>query len=258
MCQLLSMNCNVPTDIRFSFEGFRRRGGLTDDHKDGFGIAFFEKRGGVRLFQDDKPSADSLVARLVQEYQIKSENVIAHIRKATQGQVQLANTHPFCRELWGEYWVFAHNGDLKNYSFAGGEFYTPVGQTDSEQAFCFLLEHLKTKFSKKPDQDVIFAEISQLAKEIRTYGTFNFILSNGEWMIVHCSTLLHYIIRQAPFGEAKLVDEDISIDFSKETTINDRVAIIATTPLTCNENWIKISPNSLLLFQHGDIVLCEE
>ncbi len=43
MCQLLGMNCNVPTDIGFSFAGFRKRGGLTDHHEDGFGIAFFEK-----------------------------------------------------------------------------------------------------------------------------------------------------------------------------------------------------------------------
>ena len=42
MCQLLGMNCNVPTDICFSFEGFRTRGGLTDVHQDGWGIAFFE------------------------------------------------------------------------------------------------------------------------------------------------------------------------------------------------------------------------
>jgi len=47
MCQLLGMNCNTPTDIVFSFEGFRRRAGLTDCHSDGFGIAFFEGRGGA-------------------------------------------------------------------------------------------------------------------------------------------------------------------------------------------------------------------
>lgn len=40
MCQLLGMNCNTPTDIGFSFAGFRRRGGMTDSHEDGFGIAF--------------------------------------------------------------------------------------------------------------------------------------------------------------------------------------------------------------------------
>ena len=72
---------------------------------------FFEGKG-VRLFHDDKPSANSPVADLVRAYQIKSENVIAHIRKASQGQTSLANTHPFMREMWGEYWLFAHNGHL--------------------------------------------------------------------------------------------------------------------------------------------------
>ena len=42
MCQLLGMNCNVPTDVTFSFTGFAQRGGKTDHHSDGWGIAFFE------------------------------------------------------------------------------------------------------------------------------------------------------------------------------------------------------------------------
>ena len=41
MCQLLGMNCNVPTDICFSFTGFQKRGGETDVHTDGLGVAFF-------------------------------------------------------------------------------------------------------------------------------------------------------------------------------------------------------------------------
>ena len=112
MCQLLGMNCNTPTDIVFSFEGFRRRAGLTDCHSDGFGIAFFEGKG-VRVFRDDKPGCNSIIADAVKQYHIKSLNVIAHIRKATQGAVNIENTHPFIREIWGENWVFAHNGNLK-------------------------------------------------------------------------------------------------------------------------------------------------
>ena len=41
MCQLLGMNCNAPTDVTFSFRGFAQRGGNTDHHEDGWGIAFF-------------------------------------------------------------------------------------------------------------------------------------------------------------------------------------------------------------------------
>lgn len=250
MCQLLSMNCNIPTDIIFSFEGFRRRGGLTDSHADGFGIAFFEGRG-VRVFLDDKPSAESPVAELIEHYQIKSLNVIAHIRKATVGKVSLANTHPFVRELWGEYWVFAHNGNLPDYRYKGGLYFNPVGDTDSEQAFCFILEQLKQKYPSKPDDRVIFEEVKLLAEQVRSHGHFNFTLSNGDWVIAHCSTNLHYIIREAPFGEACLIDKNTIIDFCTETTPRDRVAVISTHPLTSNEKWTPFAQNSIMLFQNG-------
>ena len=148
MCQLLGMNCNTPTDIVFSFEGFRLRGGLTDSHADGFGIAFFEGKG-VRLYHDDKPSASSPVADLIKTYQIKSESVIAHIRKATQGEVNLANTHPFVRELWGEYWVFAHNGNLRHFQPEVGEFLSARGQYRFRARFLLYLGTIAPTLSPK-------------------------------------------------------------------------------------------------------------
>ena len=101
MCQLLGMNANTPTDLVFSFTGFSRR---AEEHKDGFGIAFFEGAG-VRLFVDAQSASTSPVAEMVRRYPIRSSHIVAHIRKATQGAVLLENTHPFVRELWGRYWV---------------------------------------------------------------------------------------------------------------------------------------------------------
>lgn len=253
MCQLLGMNCNTPTDIVFSFEGFRRRGGVTDHHVDGFGIGFFEGKG-VRLLHDDKPSAHSPLADLIKAYQIKSENVIAHIRKASQGQTSLANTHPFMREIWGEYWLFAHNGHLKNFAPAEGHYYRAVGNTDSERAFCYILEQLRQRFHSKPDNNTLFAAITELTDEIRTHGLFNFVMSNGDFLVAHASTLLHYIVRKAPFGKARLVDDDVAIDFAAVTTPNDKVAVIATLPLTADEHWSQLAVNELVMFQSGDIV----
>ena len=145
MCQLLGMNCNTPTDICFSFSGFQKRGGATDVHADGWGIAFFEGKG-VRMFLDPQPSAKSPIAELVRNYPIRSLNVIAHIRKATQGVVSLENTHPFIRELWGHYWIFAHNGNLPEFDPALDGSFLPVGNTDSELIFCWLLQSLRQRF----------------------------------------------------------------------------------------------------------------
>ena len=251
MCQLLGMNCNVPTDICFSFTGFQSRGGATDVHRDGWGIAFFEGRG-VRVFLDPQPSSESPVAELVRHYPIRSLNVIAHIRKATQGPIGLENTHPFMRELWGRYWIFAHNGNLLDYAPPLDGSFLPVGQTDSERAFCYLLQSLRRRFPDGPPQRAILrAALDELAAQIRRHGQFNFLLSNGDSLFVHRSTDLFYIIRQAPFSEAHLKDQDVTVDFSEVTTPDDRVALVATLPLTDNETWLPLPTDQVAMFSEG-------
>lgn len=254
MCQLLGMNCNVPTDICFSFTGFQARGGLTDHHTDGWGISFFEGKG-VRQFLDPGASAHSPIADFVRTYPIKSKNVIAHIRKATQGEVKLENTHPFVREMWGLYWSFAHNGDLKNFSPVLDGHYRPVGNTDSEKAFCFILQELQKEFGHtRPSLNQLGDKLHELTLKLSAYGTFNYLLSNGEFMMAHCSTRLASIVRKAPFSVAQLKDQDVSVDFSAVTTDIDRVAVIATNPLTENEAWQTHTPGTLLLFSDGEII----
>ncbi|WP_413585098.1 class II glutamine amidotransferase [Bdellovibrio sp. HCB274] len=254
MCQLLGMNCNVPTDICFSFTGFKARGGRTDVHQDGWGIAFFEGKG-VRQFLDPLPSAHSPIAELVRNYAIKSTNVVAHIRKATQGVVSLENTHPFMRELWGSYWVFAHNGNILNFDPVLDGTFRPVGSTDSEKAFCWIMQGLQKKFGDVfPNQEDLFSTIHELTLQICPYGEFNFLLTNGDYLAAHASTNLTYIVRQAPFLTAELKDEDVKVDFNSVTTPLDRVAIIATTPLTNNEKWIPMKPGSLWIFRDGQVL----
>lgn len=251
MCQLLGMNCNVPTDIVFSFTGFATRGGRTDHHADGWGIAFFEGRG-VRHFVDYQAAIESPIADLIKRCPIKSKNVIAHIRKATQGRIALENCHPFVRELWGRYWVFAHNGDLKDFRPSLDGAFRPVGTTDSEWAFCYLLQELRRRFGDSPPElDALTAALRELTSHIGEQGTFNMMLSDGSALFAHCATNLYYIVRQYPFTAAKLADEDVLVDFSQVTTPDDRVAVIVTSPLTTNESWIQFAPGEMKVFVEG-------
>lgn len=253
MCQLLGMNSNVPTDICFSFTGFQARGGATDVHRDGWGIAFFEGRG-ARVFLDPQPSSESPVAELVRHYPIRSLNVIAHIRKATQGPVGLENTHPFMRELWGRYWIFAHNGNLSDFDPALDGSFLPVGQTDSERAFCHLLQTLRQRFGNSPPQRTPLRQaLEDYAAQTRRCGPFNFLLSNGDCLFAHRSTDLHYIVRKAPFAVAHLTDQDVAVDFSELTTPKDRVAVIATLPLTDNESWSSLPADAVAMFADGEL-----
>jgi glutamine amidotransferase len=251
MCQLLGMNCNIPTDIVFSFTGFATRGGRTDTHSDGWGIAFFEGAG-VRHFVDYQAAIDSPIADLIKRCPIKSKNVIAHIRKATQGRVSLENCHPFVRELWGRYWVFAHNGDLKDFAPTLNGAFRCVGNTDSEVAFCYLLQELRRRFGDTPPElPALTAVLKDLTAGIAKHGPFNMMLSDGNVLFAHCSTNLYYIVRQYPFAQAKLSDEDLTVDFSEVTTPNDRVAVIVTQPLTNNETWTQFVPGELKVFVEG-------
>lgn len=257
MCQLLAMNCNVPTDIVFSFTGFVHRGGRTDTHHDGWGIAFFEGSG-VRHFVDHQAAIASPIAELVKQYPIKSINVIAHIRKATQGQIALENCHPFVRELWGKYWVFAHNGDLKAFAPVLDGAFRPVGSTDSELAFCYVMQELRRRFGDTaPGIAALRPALAELCAHIATFGTFNMTLSDGLALYVHCSTKLCYVVRQFPFVTACLSDEDLTIDFSQVTTPQDRVAVIVTEALTTNEVWADFGAGELKVFVDGAPLLAD-
>ena len=251
MCQLLGMNCATPTDVTFSFRGFSQRAGITSDHCDGFGIAFFEDKA-CRLFVDNQSAVESPIAELVRNYPIKSRNVIAHIRKATQGKINLENSHPFSRELWGRQWIFAHNGDLHGFDPTLSGRFTPVGNTDSERAFCFLLDQLVNKFGyHEPKLDQIFDLLAEVSPQIAEHGTFNFCLSNGQALFTYAITKLHWLVREYPFKPAQLIDLDVEVDFSQVTTPEDRVAVITTEPLTQNEVWTAFEPGEMILFQGG-------
>ncbi|KJS71639.1 MAG: class II glutamine amidotransferase [Serpentinimonas sp.] len=250
MCQLLGLNCATPTDAQFSFSGLRRRGGATDHHADGWGIAFFEGKG-LRLFVDCESAAHSPMAEFLRHYPLKSTHIIAHVRKATEGAVRLENTHPFCRVLWGRHWVFAHNGDLKDYRPHLHSHFHPVGDTDSERAFCWLLQELAKSHASLPSVPELTLTLRELLPQVRRHGSFNFLLSNGEALWAHCSTQLHYLVRQHPFAHATLMDEDWTVNFAEVNQPGDRAAVVVTTPLTRDECWTPFAAGELKVFVGG-------
>jgi glutamine amidotransferase len=272
------MNCATPTDFNFSFRGFARRGGDTDKHQHGWGVAIYEGRG-LRTFLDPLPAAQSKVAEFVQEYPMKTLNMMAHVRYATQGTVSLENVHPFQREMWGIYWSFSHNGEVPKYSNKPVKDFPllgrtkredicfhPVGDTDSEAVFCALLNALRAEFSTLPTLPVLYETIQRFCAEIiageEDCTILNFLLGCGEYTMFSFSwpgarpgstvwNGLFYTIRRPPFSTAKLADVDYSVDFSQCTSPNDRVAVIATAPLTVDEEWTEFKRGQLLMFNNG-------
>jgi predicted glutamine amidotransferase len=61
-------------------------------------------------------------------------------------------------------------------------------------------------------------------------------------------------VRRAPFKQATLADDDLTVNFAEVTTPDDRVAVVATMPLTRDEVWTPGEPNTMWLFRAGKLV----
>jgi predicted glutamine amidotransferase len=118
-------------------------------------------------------------------------------------------------------------------------------------AFCWLLQELNKSHAGAPSIEELTKTIAELVPRIAKHGTFNFLLSNGQALWAHASTKLHYVLRQHPFAEVRLKDEDVSVNLAELNGPEDRLAIIVTEPLTTNEDWVAMAPGEIKVFVDG-------
>ena len=112
-----------------------------------------------------------------------------HLRRATIGGLSLENTHPFCM---GPY-SFCHNGTVIDYPrLLGPGVEPPVGQTDSEAFFNFLLHELDPRHVRASLRRVIQKVIERSA-----FSGLNFLFSDGERMYAYRLGVfeLHWVAR---------------------------------------------------------------
>ena len=194
MCELLGMASRYPATLTSSLERFARRGGEAGPHADGWGVAFYDGAD-IRRLREPEPAAQSPWIAFVRSQQRPARLALAHIRKATVGDCLLANTQPFVRELGGRMHVFAHNGDLDAIDRrwrAHLRHYLPVGSTDSEVAFCALMDRLqplwaaaRRSWRHAPTVAERQEAVEAFAHDMRGYGPANFLYSDGELLFAH-------------------------------------------------------------------------
>ncbi len=179
---------------------------------------------------------------------------LCHIRQANVGEVSLVNTHPYSRRLWDRTWSFAHNGELENLAGLDPGRNRPIGSTDSELAFCWVLDQLKSIFPDRPaNTDTLGRLLQEQCDKLRRRGIFNMIMTDSRLLYAYCSTKMCWLTRRSPFGEATLKDADMSVDFGKETTDRDVVTIVATAPLTEDEAWTHMAEGELCIIDNGEV-----
>jgi len=219
------------------------RGGRIGPHSDGWGVAYYDGRV-ARIFKDAAPAAESRCLEMLTEFNLRSTAVIAHIRKANPSQFgrSTANTHPFEREWNGRSWVFVHNGKLPGLNKLGmrsGSRFQPIGDTDSELAFCYIMDSIAQALGQdgKWTMQELVASIRPTVEWLCEFGEFNFILGDGKHLYVHADTHLHLLRRTVNMGDHSQV-----------------MTYLATVPLT-DEAWIPFAPGSIHVYREGGLVM---
>ncbi len=257
MCELLGIASNMPTDVDFSFtfKGFVMRGGETGPHADGWGVSLYEGPF-ARTFLEPYPAYGSTLARFLRDNPVHSSLVVAHVRKMTVGEASIQNTHPFLRVLHHRHIAFAHNGTLPHVHEIPLHHESTLGTTDSEHAFCVIMEEMRRAYPHAYPKDPVELgkRLFDLGNKLGETGVFNFLFSDGEYLYARCGDNLAMITRKAPFGEATLVDTDVTVYLADMLDPDQRVVVVATEPLTREVGWQKAKPGTLWVIGHGEVV----
>lgn len=190
MCELFGLSSAEPLRVRYSLHAFAQHGGLIHPNKSGWGIGYHQGKDAL-LIKEPEPASDSPLAAFIAEQPLTSTCIIAHVRYATAGEPAFANTHPFMRELGGQMHLFAHNGGLEHIwdrLKLDSPIYTPVGETDSEYAFCVLLDRLAPLWHGRTEPPPLaerFSVIAETAADLARLGSANFLYSDGDTLFVH-------------------------------------------------------------------------
>lgn len=268
MCELFAMSSRFPADVDLCLDELARHGGQTGPHRDGWGISYYAEDGAVRLYKEAEPASGSEWIQFIEQHHLRGAIVLSHIRLATRGGRSLKNTHPFRRELGGQCHVFAHNGDLadvEGHPDLRLGFHRPIGETDSEYAFCALLGQLEQPWlssSGVPPLDQRLAIVVRFARSLRDLGMANFVYADGDTVFAH-GNKRRYSTGEEPrppglhalHRVCGVNSDDYSIDGLRISSDSERqeMALVASVPLT-GEVWRPLQEGEVLALRGGKIV----
>lgn len=249
MCRLLGLMANQEVDLEFSLGRFKT---YAAGNQHGWGIGWYEK-GRTRIYKEaglasDGPAYDQ------RSKEVRSKIIIAHVRRATEGEPARVNSHPFRYQSW----LFAHNGSAPREALLGRltETYKKdiEGQTDSEIYFRWILQCIGAKGSAVEGIKKALAEIALTNDSGNTRG-LNFLMSDGlrlyAFRFSNPESLnyysLYYLLRNP--GErqpSEFVSKETSALVRTKSLAGQRAVLVCSEKLT-DENWQEIKPGQLLV-----------
>jgi len=152
MCRLFGFRSSVRSGVHESLiaaENALARQSM--ENPDGWGVAYYQKRF-PHVIRSEKLAIEDNLFKDVSAV-VSTRTLVAHVRKATVGKVEVLNCHPFQHGPW----CFAHNGniaffaknpqvrDLIAHEIDPRFLSYVLGSTDSEMCFYLFLSRLARK-----------------------------------------------------------------------------------------------------------------
>jgi glutamine amidotransferase len=261
------MSSRKPTAVTYSLDEFSRNGSKLRHNRDGWGIAFARDREAF-LVKEPQPAKDSAWVKFIAKQPIKTTAAIAHVRYATRGHHTMENTHPFRRALGRRIHLFAHNGTLTGIEQMVDEAalrYLPIGETDSELAFCTLLSRLELHYrgNETPSLETRFEVFSGVCEEMKMLGPSNFLYYDGEVLFAHAHKRIYEeageLVGPKPPGlqikrcwtctfQEEITSPGLKVELQDHQTI-----LLASVPLD-DQGWEALQEGTVLALKNGEVL----
>ena len=257
MGELFGISGTTEMALSLRFAGAQAARGYREE---GWGVAALRGPAAVVL-KEPASRPDAATATMLRDGRaLRGDGAIAYIRRWTHS-ASLKNCHPFVRELGGREWAFAHNGNvagvLRDSRWRPRRF-VPIGGTDSESAFCALLDCVAETLPEggprtdPPDPEALAALLQPPSIAIARHGMFNYVLLTERRLVVFSSGEYGLYVRETE-GEAfqtlELIDEDWEIRVAA-TDGAGACVVVASNPMG-GPGWRRLGRGEMLVAAAG-------
>ena len=251
MCELLGLSFEKPIPADFSIREFALH---SEENADGWGLGWYPDQS-LAVVKEPVRWQTSPYSGFLETYpNLQAPIYIAHVRhKTTGGAATHADTHPFGRELAGRDFCFAHNGTLEGtfWELPLGRF-RPVGNTDSEYLFCYLLEEVAQRPHLLAEEEDWRWLANKLAA-LNHWGKLNCLLCDGRRLFCYHDAAgykgLH--LREVHIRDNEIrrfEDAAVTVDLAGEAL--NHGFVVATRPLSAS-GWRSFRHGELVVFEGG-------
>ena len=208
----------------------------------GLGMAWYPSGDSeAALFKDPTDDADAMSRMLSDWRRFKSVVFVCHLLTDSRRRSQ-EDTNPFRRLHGGRTWLMAHNGSLSaelagdlatSLPLGASPVFTPLGRTDSEHAFCWLMTKVRESNATSL-AEVGYATLHEWSRELNQLGTVNLVVTDGHDVVAYRDRNgfngLSCVRRVPPHRGGELSNDAFALDLDSAET--QTTVIFATQAMT--------------------------